>query len=123
MPIQFINHMANERKAAIRAGFGPLRADENLDWIKSVGQAYAVQALAGAINGTTGSDGNAIFTYGGSGVPLDHFLVKNGLKMIQGTHYTLAAAAGIVTITFLPPHIPVGAVGGAAADQLEFKLL
>lgn len=57
---------------------------------------------AGAINGTNGSDGNAVFTLAHSplGTPI---LLKNGQGMTRGVAYTLATNV----LTYLAPYIPV----------------
>jgi hypothetical protein len=56
----------------------------------------------GAINGTTGSDGNADFTL--AKTPYANLkLTKNGVEMYEGTAFTIAANI----ITYLAPYIPV----------------
>lgn len=57
---------------------------------------------AGAINGTNGSDGNAIFTV--AKAPFANFkLTKNGVEMYQGLAFTLLGNQ----ITYLAPYIPI----------------
>ncbi len=58
--------------------------------------------ITGTINGTTGSDGNAIFTL--SAIPTTILkLYRNGLLETPGVSYTLSG----LTVTFLAPNIPV----------------
>ncbi len=57
-------------------------------------------AVTGTINGTNGSDGNAIFTL--ATIPAVLKLYRNGL-LVDPTHYTLNGT----TLTFLIPYIPV----------------
>lgn len=57
---------------------------------------------AGAINGTNGSDGNAVFTLAHAPIA-NPILAKNGQIMVQGVAYTLAGN----TITFIAPYIPI----------------
>jgi hypothetical protein len=80
-------------------------------------KSYALQALGGAINGTTGSDGNADFTYSATGLPSSHLLFKNGQKMIEGTAYTKSYAAGVVTFHFLATYVPM------TLDVLELLII
>lgn len=62
----------------------------------------------GAINGTTGSDGNAAFTV--ANVPFANFkLTKNGVEMYQGIAFNIVGNQ----ITYLAPYIPVA---GATPD-------
>lgn len=59
--------------------------------------------LAGTINGTTGSDGNAAFTLSAtpiSGRPVAGY--RSGIRLTSGTDFTVAGAA----ITMLAPNIP-----------------
>ncbi len=78
---------------------------------------YGSKTLTGAINGTTGSDGNPAFTYTSPALPSGHLLWKNGQKMIQGTAYTVSYSAGTVTVTFIAPYIPV------TGDLLELQIV
>jgi hypothetical protein len=67
--------------------------------------------LTGAINGTTGSDGNPTFTL--RKTPLAGYPVRgyrNGVRLTSGTDFTVAGA----TVTMLAPAIPV------AGDALAF---
>ncbi len=57
-------------------------------------------AVTGTINGTNGSDGNAIFTL--ATIPAVLKLYRNGL-LVDPAHYTLSGT----TLTFLIPYIPV----------------
>lgn len=63
--------------------------------------------LSGSITGTTGSDGNPTFLLPQAQTYLEIFL--NGLKLVEGTAYTVLGA----TVTFLAPFIP------AVGDSLE----
>lgn len=58
---------------------------------------------AGAINGTTGNDGNAVFTWAHSPVSGSLLFTKNGQVMIAGVAYTLAGNVA----TFNSGYIPV----------------
>jgi hypothetical protein len=74
---------------------------------------------SGAISGTTGSDGNATFTLTHTPNPSAALpLFKNGLRMTQGTAYTLSGN----TITYLAGYIPItGAPGDThVADSYRY---
>ncbi len=72
--------------------------------ITPTGQFTYNEVPNGAINGTTGSDGNAAFTLVAAPSPAGSLLLsKNGQMMYPGLAYTLAGN----TITYLAPYIPV----------------
>jgi hypothetical protein len=66
--------------------------------------------LIGTVNGTTGFDGNAVFTLPHAPLDPTQLMVVNKLQMVQGglpLDYTYALVAGVGTITFNAGSIPV----------------
>lgn len=57
----------------------------------------------GAINGTDGTDGNAVFTILDTPLPNTFVLTKNGAEMYEGTAFTIVG----LQITYLAPYIPI----------------
>ncbi len=68
--------------------------------------------IAGTIDGTNGSDGNAVFTL--SATPSFLQLFKNGSRQIPAVSYTLSGS----TVTFLAPNIPISGDTLSAAGNV-----
>lgn len=100
------NFTAGIRKyGLISRGLLPVGSD--LSWIEDlpVGVSTGVLSVAtitGVVNGTNGSDGNAVFTLGG--VPANGvFIVQRGLMRVEGVSFTRVGGA----VTFVAPYIPI----------------
>ncbi|MGH3429167.1 MAG: phage tail protein, partial [Mycobacteriales bacterium] len=62
---------------------------------------------SGTIDGTTGSDGNPTQTVAVASAPKLFILFKNGQAMDEGVAFDSSWTAGVLTITWLAPYIPV----------------
>lgn len=67
-----------------------------------------IETLAGSLTGTTGSDGNAVFTVPSGVTPVNEMIIHDGFVRTPGVGYT---SSGPV-FTFLAPYIPI-----AGTDQ------
>lgn len=57
----------------------------------------------GVIDGTNGSDGNAVFNISANPLPNTLVLTKNGAEMYEGVAYNIVG----MQITYLAPYIPI----------------
>lgn len=64
-----------------------------------------IETLAGSLTGTTGSDGNALFTIPSGIVPVNEMIISDGFVRTPTIGYNLGPLAG--QVTFLAPYIPI----------------
>lgn len=105
------NYLSALRKPGMLIrGFTMFPAGSDLSWIDrwtdSIGSGPPVPLdLSGAINGTDGTDGNAVFTIVGTSSPiLEVVLLRNSAVMDPNFAFSWD---GLVTVTYLSPYIPV----------------
>lgn len=67
-----------------------------------------VETLAGSLTGTTGSDGNAVFTVPSGITPVNEMIIHDGFVRTPGVGYSLSGS----TVIFIAPYIPI-----AGTDQ------
>src|SRR4051812_21558887 len=64
-----------------------------------------VETLNGAVTGTNGSDGNAVFTVPSGVTPIGEMVIHDGFVRTPGVGYVTPITGP--TITFLAPYIPI----------------